>query len=172
MDEKLETPGGNGKTPKEPAGPITSRDMDRADFFKWAAGLSIGGTCLLTAVAAAQAVSPPSRSIDGKTKMPPTALIAVSALTEGKPQLFEYGDDSVFITKQGDKVIALNAACPHVACKLHWDEGIRKYACPCHASFFDLQGTKLAGPALRNMDKALYKIEGGQVVVSGFDKPA
>lgn len=149
------------------------RDMDRRDFVQWAAGLSIGATCLLGAVTAANAVNPPGRSIDGKTKMPPTALAAVADLPLGKPQLFEYGDDSVFLTRtEGDKIIALNAACPHVACKLHWDEGITQYACPCHASFFKLDGTKISGPATRNMDPATFQIAAGKVVVSGFAENA
>lgn len=148
------------------------RDMDRADFFKWAAGLSLGGTALLSSVAAAKAITPPERSIDGKTKMPPTALAKVADLKEGTPVAFEYGDDMVFLTKQGEKVIALSAACPHVACKVAWDDAKKEFACPCHASFFTLEGRKKAGPALRDLDKAIFAIKDGQVVVSGFDKPA
>lgn len=149
------------------------RDMDRRDFVSWAAGLSIGATCLLGAVTAADAVNPPSRSIDGKTKMPPTALVAVTALQPSVPQLFAYGDDSVFITKMpDDKVLVLNAACPHVACKLHWDEKLQQYACPCHASFFKLDGTKIAGPATRSMDRAVWEIAAGKVVVSSATENA
>jgi Rieske Fe-S protein len=148
------------------------RVMDRADFLKWAAGLSLGGTALLTSVAAAKAVNPPTRSIDGKTKMPPTALAKVSDLVEGKPVSYEYGDDTVFLIKTGGKVIALNAACPHVACKLSWDDAKKEFTCPCHASFFTIDGKKKSGPALRDMDRALFAVKDGDVVVSGFDKPA
>jgi nitrite reductase/ring-hydroxylating ferredoxin subunit len=146
-----------------------AREMSRRDFFQWAAGLSIGATCALGAVTAASAVNPPGRSIDGKTKMGPTALVAVKDLLPDKPRLFEYGDDSVFITKlAGDKIVALNAACPHVKCILHWDEKLGEYACPCHASFFKPDGARISGPAPRGMDPAIFAVQNGQVVVSGF----
>jgi Rieske Fe-S protein len=157
------------EAPRERDEATAKRSIDRRDFLQWAACLSIGGTALLGAVTAAEALSPPGRAIDGKSKMPPTPLVAVKDLQTGKPQLFEYGDDSVFIVKTGgDKIVALNAACPHVACKLHWDDKGQQYACPCHASFFKVDGTKISGPASRNMDAAVFEVQGGQVVVSGF----
>lgn len=146
-----------------------SREMSRRDFFQWAAGLSIGATAALGMVTAANAVNPPARSIDGKTKMGPTPLVAVKDLQVGKPQLFAYGDDSVFITKLTEtKIVALNAACPHVKCLLHWDDKLQQYACPCHASFFKPDGSKVSGPTPHGMDPATFVVQGGQVVVSGF----
>jgi Rieske Fe-S protein len=128
------------------------RGIDRRQFFG-----------VVTAV-------PPGRSIDGKTKMGPTALVAVADLPTDKPVPFEYGDDEVFVIKHpGDKVEVLSAACPHVACKLHWDDAKKEFACPCHASFFTLGGVKKSGPAVRNMDKAVFVVEGGKVVVSGIE---
>jgi cytochrome b6-f complex iron-sulfur subunit len=160
----------NREEPVERTAPPTpKREMDRRSFLQIATGVSLGGTALLGAVTAASAVTPPGRAIDGKTKMGPTPLVAVKDLQAGKPQMFEYGDDSVFITNLGgDKIVAFNAACPHVACKLHWDDKAQQYACPCHASFFKVDGTKISGPASRNMDAAVFEVKDGHVVVSGF----
>ena len=152
-----------------PPAEASSRGIDRRRFLEVAAGVSLGATCAIAGVTVARAVAPPARSIDGKTKMPPTPLVATKDLQEGKPQIFPYGDDQVWIAKlAGDKIIALNAACPHVACKLAWDDAKQQYACPCHASYFKIDGVRISGPAPRNMDPALYKIVAGQVVVSGF----
>ena len=83
---------------------------------------------------------------------------------------FEYGDDEVFVIKHaGDKVAVLSAACPHVACKLHWDEGLKQFACPCHASFFTLDGVKLSGPARAQHGQGGLRVENGKVVVSGIE---
>jgi Rieske Fe-S protein len=144
--------------------------MDRRQFLGVVTACSLG----LTGVAATGVVGamlvPPARSIDGKTKMGPTALVAVADLPSGKPVPFEYGDDTVFVIKHaGDKVDVLSAACPHVACVLHWDDAHNEFACPCHASFFTLEGVKKSGPAVRNMDKATFAIEDGKVVVSGIE---
>jgi len=165
--------GEHNQSGRESGDPPRASEVSRRDFVAMAAGVSLAATGLLAVATAAQAIVPPSRSIDGKTKMPPTALVAVDALEEGKPQMFEYGDDNVWITKlRGGKIVALDAACPHVQCKLPWDEKTQQYACPCHASFFRIDGTKISGPALRNMDPAIFVVQGGKVVVSGFVKPA
>ena len=161
---------GAGTAPAAPAGDTPPAEaIGRRRFLEVAAGVSIGASCLVAGTTVARALAPPARSIDGKTKMPPTALVAVKDLKPGKPQIFPYGDDQVWIAKlAGDKVIALNAACPHVACKLSWDDAKQEYACPCHASFFALDGTRKSGPAPRNMDKAAFTVKDGQVIVSGF----
>ena len=158
-DDSEQTPQATGSSP----------GMDRRHFLQIAAGVSLGASCVVAGTTVARAVAPPARSIDGKTKMPPTALVAVKDLQPGKPQIFAYGDAQVWVTKAaGDKVMAFNAACPHVACKLAWDEAKQEYACPCHASFFALDGTRKSGPAPRNMDKAAFTVKDGQVIVSGF----
>lgn len=159
----------------QPAEPVPATelprdpDMNRRRFLEVAFGVSVGATCALAGITAARAIAPPGRSIDGKTKMPPTALVAVADLQPGKPQAFPFGDDQIFIAKTADgKVIALDAACPHVRCTLHWDEATQQFACPCHASFFKLDGTRISGPAPRGMDKAMFSVVDGKVVVSGI----
>lgn len=168
---------GKDASPGERPGPGTSdrigepdlRGIDRRQFLGVVAACSLGLTGAVVVGTAVAAVVPPGRSIDGKTKMGPEALVAVSDLPKGKPVPFEYGDDEVFvIRKTDDKILVLSAACPHVACRLHWDEPNNEYACPCHASFFTLEGVKKSGPAVRNMDPAIFEVKGGKVVVSGM----
>ena len=163
-------PGGEAPQAAPAAAADTSGPaMGRRQFLEIAAGVSLGATCVVAGTPVARAIAPPARSIDGKTKMPPTALVAVKDLQPGKPQLFPYGDDQVFVVKlTGDKIIAMDAACPHVRCTLAWDETKQEFACPCHASYFALDGTRKSGPAPRNMDKAAFVVKDGQVVVSGF----
>jgi Rieske Fe-S protein len=143
--------------------------IDRRQFFGAVTACSLGATSLGAAGVIGAMLVPPGRSIDGKTKMGPLALVAVADLPKMKPVPFEYGDDEVYVIRgAGDKVAVLSAACPHVACKLHWDEAKQEFSCPCHASFFTLEGVKKSGPAVRNMDPAVFTVEGGKVVVSGI----
>jgi Rieske Fe-S protein len=144
--------------------------IDRRSFFGVVAACSLGLTGVGLAAPAIASLVPPARSIDGKTKMGALPLVAVKDLPVGKPVPFEYGDDEVFAVRlAGEKVLVMSAACPHVACKLHWDEKIKEFACPCHASFFTLEGVKISGPAVRNMDKAVFAIKGGTIVVTGIE---
>jgi cytochrome b6-f complex iron-sulfur subunit len=143
--------------------------IDRRQFFGMVTACSLGVTGLGAAGAVGAMLVPPGRSIDGKTKMGPLALVAVADLPKAKPVPFEYGDDEVFVIKlASDKVTVLSAACPHVACKLHWDDAHQEFACPCHASFFTLTGVRKSGPAVRNMDPAYFTVENGKVVVTGI----
>jgi Rieske Fe-S protein len=143
--------------------------MARRDFLVWAAGLSLGATALFVGATVAQAVMPPPRSIEGKTKVGKLAVAKVSDLQPEKPVLVEYGDDVLFVAKTtGDKIVVFDAACPHVRCKLFWNEKTKQFDCPCHASSFSITGKKLGGPAPRDMVSAVYVVEDGQVVVSGF----
>jgi cytochrome b6-f complex iron-sulfur subunit len=46
-----------------------------------------------------------------------------------------------------------------------WDEAAGRFACPCHASVFDLRGAVLAPPAPRPLDLFPVRIENGIVKV-------
>ena len=144
--------------------------MPRRDFLVWAAGLSVGATALLIGATVAQAVMPPPRTIEGKTKVGKLGVAKVSDLEPEKPVLVEYGDDVLFVAKTtDDKVVVFNAACPHVRCKLFWNEQTKQFDCPCHASSFTINGKKLGGPAPRDMYRAFFVVDNGQVVVSGLE---
>ncbi len=73
--------------------------------------------------------------------------------------------------------LALSRQCTHLGCSVPWDEAAGRFACPCHASLFDLRGDVLAPPAPRPLDVFPIRIENGIVKVdvsapihrSGFD---
>jgi cytochrome b6-f complex iron-sulfur subunit len=61
--------------------------------------------------------------------------------------------------------LALSATCTHLGCTVPWDEGSRRFACPCHASVFDLHGEVSSPPAPRPLDLYPVRIENGIVKV-------
>ena len=61
--------------------------------------------------------------------------------------------------------LALNRQCTHLGCSVPWDEASGRFACPCHASAFDLRGDVLAPPAPRPLDLFAVRIENGIVKV-------
>jgi cytochrome b6-f complex iron-sulfur subunit len=98
---------------------------------------------------------------------PPTKFKA------GKPEDYSPGsvtlevEQKVFIVraKEGN-FYALSAVCTHLGCITNWkpDQGI--IACPCHGSKFDRDGTKIAGPAPRPLQRfSMVLDEQGQLVV-------
>lgn len=61
--------------------------------------------------------------------------------------------------------LALSRQCTHLGCSVPWDEASGRFACPCHASAFDLRGNVLAPPAPRPLDLFAVRIENGIVKV-------
>jgi Rieske Fe-S protein len=151
--------------------PQCEATVDRRTFVVGTlASVSVGATALFSATMIGRAVMPPSRSIEGKTKPGPLAVGRAEDLQPEKPVLAEYGDDVVYMVKLADeRLLVLNAACPHVACKLAFNEATKEFDCPCHASSFSIEGTLLGGPAPRDMIAAKFEVVEGEVVVSGFE---
>jgi menaquinol-cytochrome c reductase iron-sulfur subunit len=73
---------------------------------------------------------------------------------------------SVWLVRKADgKVVAYTANCPHLGCGYRWISDHNRFECPCHGSFFDLNGKVLAGPAPRSLDTIETKIENGRLLV-------
>lgn len=43
-------------------------------------------------------------------------------------------------------VKAYSSVCPHLGCQVIWEEGERRFFCPCHRGMFDENGVATAGP--------------------------
>jgi cytochrome b6-f complex iron-sulfur subunit len=75
---------------------------------------------------------------------------SVTAFPEGKFYLVRLQDGGF---------IALHRQCTHLGCSVPWDEASGRFACPCHASSFDLRGDVLAPPAPRPLDLFPVRVE-------------
>jgi menaquinol-cytochrome c reductase iron-sulfur subunit len=63
------------------------------------------------------------------------------------------------------KVSAWNAECPHLGCKVGFDQAKTCFACPCHDSAFTLEGEVQGGPSPRGMDPLETRVVDGHVEV-------
>jgi len=71
---------------------------------------------------------------------------------------------AVWLFRDDDQhVRAYSAACPHLGCPVDFTDG--RFACPCHESFFDLQGRRTEGPSPRGLDPLDVRLEEGWIVV-------
>ncbi len=43
-------------------------------------------------------------------------------------------------------VVAYSAICTHLGCVVDWDAAGKRFACPCHAGFYDMRGKVISGP--------------------------
>jgi len=61
--------------------------------------------------------------------------------------------------------LALSRKCTHLGCTVPWVEKEKKFACPCHASVFDITGAVINPPAPRPLDIYPVSIENNVVKV-------
>lgn len=61
--------------------------------------------------------------------------------------------------------IALSRRCTHLGCTVPWDALQKRFACPCHASVYDIRGQVVQSPAARPLDRFEIKIENGRIRV-------
>jgi len=74
---------------------------------------------------------------------------------------------TAWVVKNSDsEATALHPRCTHLGCAYHWEDSKSSFACPCHASSFKPDGTVIAGPAPRALDRYETKVEGGVLYVS------
>lgn len=73
---------------------------------------------------------------------------------------------TVWLRKKSDGgVLALQAECPHLGCSVQLDSARQRFQCPCHESFFDLEGRCTGGPSPRGMDPLRARVVDGIVEV-------
>ncbi len=63
-----------------------------------------------------------------------------------------------------DGVEALNVVCPHAGCFVGVAPDRTHFACPCHRSRFELDGTRTDGPSPRNMDSLDVEVRNGDEI--------
>jgi menaquinol-cytochrome c reductase iron-sulfur subunit len=71
--------------------------------------------------------------------------------------------DSVWVVKRGDGLIAFSPRCTHLGCAYHWESAKRVFVCPCHGSVFAITGEVLSGPAPRPLDRFVTRIDGDRL---------
>jgi cytochrome b6-f complex iron-sulfur subunit len=81
---------------------------------------------------------------------------SVTAFREGKFYL---------VRLEAGGFLALHRKCTHLGCTVPWIADRRLFACPCHASVFDIRGDVLGPPAPRALDLFAVRIENGIVKV-------
>ena len=92
--------------------------------------------------------------------------------TAGPVERFEPGSVTAFpegpfylARLAGGGFLALGRTCTHLGCTVPWIEEDQRFACPCHASVFDITGDVLSPPADRALDMYAVRIENGIVKV-------
>jgi len=71
----------------------------------------------------------------------------------------------LFIRREGDAITVFDAHCTHMGCLLHYDTEHHVFNCPCHHSRFAADGSRLRGPARRDLDTLSYRLTTTAIVI-------
>jgi cytochrome b6-f complex iron-sulfur subunit len=127
--------------------------------------LALGGVAVAEAVWVAVSFLRPRKGQPG-------AADGAGVVVAGPVERFE--PDSVTAFREGrfylvrledGGFLALHRECTHLGCTVPWVPDERRFACPCHASAFDIRGNVLSPPAPRALDLFSVRIENGIVKV-------
>ena len=95
-------------------------------------------------------------------------VVELKALAQRKPTKFTVGDTDMVLVRDGDRVQALQAKCPHAGAPL--EQGAvcdDKLICPWHKAVFQLNDGKMCEPlALANLKRYPVRIEQGKVLIN------
>lgn len=167
--------------PATPGSGASEVGEPRRSFLKSLSALMVGGLAGLAPIAAGGwALLDPLRRRGADRGM--IRVTSLSALPgDGSPRRFTLEDDrvdgwatytdvpigAVYLRRDGDGVAALNVVCPHAGCSVGLTADRSRFACPCHKSSFDLDGTvnDPASPAPRGMDSLEVEVRGTDVWV-------
>jgi Rieske Fe-S protein len=94
---------------------------------------------------------------------PLRAAVVATGMRDAWNRLDQTKLGSVYVGKRSSGLTALSATCPHAGCGIDYDEGAKKFVCPCHNSTFALDGSRLSGPSPRDMDRLDVSVQGSTV---------
>lgn len=72
---------------------------------------------------------------------------------------------SAWVMQREGQLVAMSTVCPHLGCAIDYDAEGGKFVCPCHDSFFSLDGAVQTGPSPRGMDGLEVKADGDLVAI-------
>jgi cytochrome b6-f complex iron-sulfur subunit len=76
-------------------------------------------------------------------------------LFAGKQDHYEIGSVKKLYDLQGNVILVrrsqggfngFSSVCPHLGCRVHWQEDKNQFFCPCHNGIFDADGIAISGP--------------------------
>jgi len=114
-------------------------DLNRRRLLSWLSGVGLFGSAIVAVLSNLIFIKP--RATYGQP----------NRFAIGKPEDFPAGarisldTRRVCIVREGDKLAAISTTCTHLGCIVSVAE--TGFACPCHGSRYDQDGTVTSGPA-------------------------
>ena len=156
------------------------KDFDRRSFLKLAINAVVGVmTAFLSVPVIGYLLSPAfKRSTSVWTEVGPTIDFGVGGPKQVTYRVLaqdswsrRYVERSAWVVaKGGENYKVFSPICTHLGCAYNWSEEDGRFECPCHNSFFDIDGGVITGPAPRPLDTYEVKAENQRLFVRSLLK--
>jgi menaquinol-cytochrome c reductase iron-sulfur subunit len=157
---------------------MTEGRLSRRQFMAWATA-AIGG--VITAALGIPAVAYVIGPILGRAEAEEWIRLGAASKVElGVPTLYKTkivrqtgwitseNELSFYVlTEDGREFTAMSNICTHLGCRVRWIDDQEEFFCPCHNAIFAKDGTVVAGPPPRPLDRYEVKVEEDQLFVLG-----
>lgn len=143
--------------PGQPVSRLDPEPIPRRDALGLMSLWSMGAALLFATIGMlrlpkAAVLASPSKKV--KVQLPDT-------LADGEP--FVPPGRSMAVFRQAGQIYAISTVCTHLGCIVK--PSAAGFACPCHGSEFEADGTVRKGPAPRPLDWLQVTVSGGAVIV-------
>ncbi|MHC4605352.1 MAG: QcrA and Rieske domain-containing protein [Planctomycetota bacterium] len=82
-----------------------------------------------------------------KTRMRRLFVCIRSEIPVGRAFTFRTPEGrKINIVRRKEGFVALSDVCPHLGCRVHWEERLGEFLCPCHDGHFAADGAPISGP--------------------------
>ena len=151
-DERRPTTGVDRFDPRET--PVPRR---RVLLLMGAGALAAGGGLGVLLEACAGPPITVTVSFDTSTLVPGTPTEVPFTVTEGSTPV----SASAWLVKRNDgSIVAFDPRCTHALCRYTWAGDVDRFKCKCHDGAYALDGTVLAGPPPRALDRFPLRVTG------------
>ncbi|MCL4464894.1 MAG: ubiquinol-cytochrome c reductase iron-sulfur subunit [Chloroflexi bacterium] len=69
------------------------------------------------------------------------------------------------VRKSQSEFVVFDPACTHLGCPYGWSAEQNQFVCPCHGGVFSIDGTVLAGPPPRPLDRFQNSVQDGKLFI-------
>jgi Rieske Fe-S protein len=133
------------------------------------AGAALAGVGLLasgcgSATTASSASGPAASATPDAPPGPGTPVGPASEVPVGSAKIFE-AQEVVVTQAQAGSFVGFSTTCPHQGCAVSTVSGA-SIKCPCHGSTFALDGSVIAGPAPRGLQRRDVTVNGDEITLA------
>lgn len=93
--------------------------------------------------------------IPGRTVRKSEAVLigSESRLQPGEALALDLSGQKILVLKTDEGVAAFSRRCTDLGCLVSWNRERQQFLCPCHRGVYDRNGTNIAGPPPRPLDR-------------------